>query len=252
MNLSHRKIGWKLLKGNGLEIGALHEHTHLSSGATVEYADAISKEQAKQLFPEIDASKLVDVQHIIDLDKSGLTQFESERFSFVILSHVIEHVANPVNVVKELFRVCKSGGLVLIAAPDKRYTFDKNRQLTPFDHLWAEYEQQCTEVTDEHYLDFIKGVHPEIMERSPEEIKQAVAGVKSRREHAHVWDSAAFADFMRLTMDKLQIKGSLIMENKGEQNKLEYFSIWQKEDGVQLFEKPKHSLLSRIRLAIGR
>ena len=57
-------------------------------------------------------------------------------FDFVILNHVIEHVANPINAIKEIFRVTR--GLVVISAPDKHFTFDKQRQLTPFDHLMTE------------------------------------------------------------------------------------------------------------------
>lgn len=252
MNLSHRKLGWKLLSGKGLEIGALHEHTILPAGCQVDYADAISKEEAKKLFPEIDGSKLVDVKYIIDLDKSGLKSIAGEVYDFVILSHVIEHVANPINVVKELFRVCKKGGLVLIAAPDKTYTFDKKRSLTPFDHMWAEYEQQITEVTDEHYLDFITGVHPELLTGTAEQLLQAIASVKSRREHAHVWDSASFQQFLLTCFEKLGIHTQLVMENMGAQNGLEYFSIWQKTDGVNTYTKPEHSFVSKLRLAIGR
>ncbi|MES2559580.1 MAG: methyltransferase domain-containing protein [Bacteroidota bacterium] len=251
MNLSHRKLGWKLMRGKGLEIGALHEHTILPTGCDVDYADAISKEEAKKLFPEIDGSKLVDVKYIIDLDKSGLKSIGNEVYDFVILSHVIEHVANPINVVDELFRVCKKGGLILIAAPDKNYTFDRKRDLTPFAHLWSEYEQKVTEVTDDHYLDFIKGVHPEVLEKSEAELQQAIISVKNRREHAHVWDSGSFQQFLLTCFEKLGIHAQLVMENIGEHNKLEYFSIWQKTDGVNSYEKPQHSLVSKIRLAIG-
>ena len=161
MNLHHRKIGYQLLSGKGLEIGALHEKAELPAKCQVEYCDAITKEQAMKLFPEIKHHKLVDVKYICNLDEHGLNTFKNDAYDFIILSHVIEHVANPINVVKELFRVIKPGGIVLIAAPDKTYTFDKNRTITPFAHLLAEYKLGVKEVTDEHYIDFIKNVHPE-------------------------------------------------------------------------------------------
>lgn len=251
MKLGHRKIGWKLFSGKGLEIGALHEHTILPSNCIVDYADAISKEEAMKLFPEIDGSKLVDVKYIVNLDEQGLSPFADESYDFVILSHVIEHVANPVNVVKELFRVCKKGGLVLIAAPDKEYTFDAKRDLTSFEHLWSEYQNKVKEVTDDHYMDFIKSVHPEVLQRSPEDIQIALKGVKERREHAHVWSSDTFKAFLMECYQRLTIHAELVMENKGKNNGLEYFSIWQKTDGSNQYTKPEHSLLSKIRLALG-
>ncbi len=251
MKLSHRKIGWQLMSGKGLEIGALHEHTILPSRCVVEYADAISKEEAKKLFPEIDHSKLVDVKHIINLDEQGLAPFADESYDFVILSHVIEHVANPIHVVKELFRVCKKGGLVLLAAPDKNFTFDKKRDLTSFQHLWDEYKAGVKDITDDHYMDFIKGVHPEVLVRSEDEIKEVLKSVKQRREHAHVWNSKSFKEFVAECFIRLHIDAQLVMENTGDTNGLEYFSIWQKTDGSGNYQKPEHSLMNKLRLSLG-
>ena len=251
MNLHHRKIGYQLLSGNGLEIGALHEKAKLPAKCKVEYCDAISKKQAIKLFPEIKHHKLVDVKYICNLDKEGLSIFKDDSYDFIILSHVIEHVANPINVVKELFRVIRPGGIVLIAAPDKTYTFDKKRHITPFQHLLEEYKQDIKAVTDEHYIDFIKGVHPEMMLYDKEKFKDAVKTVKSRREHAHVWTSDSFKDFLLSTFKELNIQARLLMENKGTQNGLEYYSVWQKASENSDLPRPRHSLFNKIRLAIG-
>ena len=251
MNLRHRKIGYQLLSGHGLEIGALHEKASLPSRCSVEYCDAISKEQAMKLFPEIKHHQLVDVKYICNLDEQGLAIFKDNTYDFVILSHVIEHVANPVNVVKELFRVVKPGGIVLIAAPDKNYTFDRKREITSFQHLLNEYKQGVQEVTDEHYIDFIKGVHPEMLQYDKAKFNDAVKSVKSRREHAHVWTSDSFKDFLIAAFRELNISARLLMENKGSQNGLEYYSLWQKTGTGKEFPSPKHSLLNRIRLATG-
>lgn len=251
MNLRHRKIGYQLLSGQGLEIGALHEKAVLPSKCSVEYCDAISKEQAMKLFPEIKHHQLVEVKYICNLDEEGLSVFNDTSYDFIILSHVIEHVANPINVVKELFRVVKPGGIVLIAAPDKTYTFDKKRGLTSFQHLLNEYKQGVKEVTDEHYIDFIKGVHPEMLQYDKEKFSNALKSVKSRREHAHVWTSDSFKEFLLSSFKELGISARLLMENKGSQNGLEYYSLWQKTEGKTEWPLPKHSVLNRIRLATG-
>lgn len=251
MNLSHRKIGFQLLSGKGLEIGALHERASLPSKCRVEYCDAISKEEAMKLFPEIKHHKLVDVKYICNLDEQGLNIFSDNTFDFIILSHVIEHVANPINVVKELFRAVRPGGIVLIAAPDKTYTFDKNRGITPFSHLLAEFNQGVKDVTDDHYIDFIKNVHPEMMQYDTEKFNEAVKKVKSRREHAHVWTSDSFKDFLLSTFKELNISARLLMENKASQNGLEYYGLWQKTDDTQNWPLPQHSLFNKLRLAMG-
>ncbi|NNF01131.1 MAG: methyltransferase domain-containing protein [Bacteroidia bacterium] len=241
MAYSHRKKGFKLLNGHGLEIGALHEPAPVPSRCQMTYADALSKEDAKDLFKEIDANKLVDVDVIVDLDKEGLGKINDNEFDFVILNHVIEHVANPINVVSELFRVCKDGGMIVIAAPDKRFTFDKDRSITSFTHLSKEYEENVSEVSDEHYLDFLKHVHPDVMLLSEEKIQKSLEGVRNRREHAHVWDSSSFKDFLQKTIELLNLECTLRFESLGDSNKIEYFSVWQKGN-----QKKRVSLISKI------
>ena len=130
LSLPHRKKGYTHLSGRGLEIGALHIPAALGHLCHVTYADIIFTEEASLLFPEVNPSDLVDVTIIVDLDKAGLSNIPGGTYDFVILNHVIEHVANPIKVVDELFRIVAPGGLVVISAPDKDFTFDKSRALT--------------------------------------------------------------------------------------------------------------------------
>lgn len=231
-----RKIGYDLLNGKGLEIGALHEPAELPKKLSVSYADAITKAEAMALFPEIDATKFTNPEYIINLDHNGLSQFENEKFDFVILSHVIEHVANPVNVIKELFRITKRGGHIVIACPDKRYTPDINRPITTVEHLWKEYEEQITEVSDEHYIDFLKYVHPEVYNQGGKVVSDALLRVRNRREHSHVWDSNAFKNLLQTTIHRLNLGPAFILwDNKGESNYIEYFAVIKKENNDNRF-----------------
>ena len=251
MGLRHRKIGYMLLKGKGLEIGALHEKAPVPSRCQVDYCDAITRDQAMKLFPEIKkVHKFADVKFICNLDTQGLSIFNDDTYDFVILSHVIEHVANPINVINELFRIVKPGGLIVLSVPDKNFTFDRNREVTSFQHLLAEYRKGVTEVTDDHYLDFIKGVHPEWLEEGEDNLRKAIQSVRERREHAHVWTSDSFKEFLQLTFKELGTNNRLVMENDGHTNKYEYYSIWQKTDG---FDRPfpSHSWINKIRLNLG-
>ena len=71
----------------------------------VEYCDVVSREDLLSSFPEVDPETVVEVDHLCDMDTQGLTPFADDGFDFVILNHVIEHVANPIAVVGEVFRV---------------------------------------------------------------------------------------------------------------------------------------------------
>lgn len=255
MPLFHREFGYRLLDGSGLEIGAFHQPALLPQRCVVSYCDAVTREEAVKFFPELKLDDLVPVQHIVDLDKDGLSAFTDGSYDFIVINHVIEHVANPIKVVAELFRVVKPQGVVVISAPDKNFTFDKTRDLTSFGHLLEEYRQGISQVTDEHYLDFLRGVHPELVQQGEERLRQAVESVRNRREHAHVWDSATFEAFLHSSFDVLGIQAVKRFESGGWENSFEYFSVWEKEpiklagqSVVPIYTK----LLAKIRRLLSR
>jgi SAM-dependent methyltransferase len=235
--LSHRQEGYNLLMGHGLEIGALHQPATIPAHCKIEYCDAQSKEDSLRQFPELKNHDLVEVNYICDLDKKGLSLFGAERFDFIVINHVLEHVANPIKVVEEIFRVTKIGGHVVLSIPDKDFTFDKERDLTSFEHLQTEYENHVTEVTDEHYLDFLKGVHPDVVKNCGDQLQVHINHVRQKREHAHVWDSQSFSDFMLKTFERLRLKATRVFVSVGKDNQSEYFSVWKKFGEMNIFEQ---------------
>ena len=49
--------------------------------------------------------------------------FENESFDFVIFNAVIEHLYNPNNILTEIYRVLKKGGILITTAPNYRYGY---------------------------------------------------------------------------------------------------------------------------------
>ncbi len=224
----HRDKVYANLSGRGLEIGAFHEPAIVSECAKVEYFDAMDATRAAELFPEIPASDFVAVDHIGDIDRNGLSQFKDGQFDFLICNHVIEHVANPIKLVRDVFRITRPGGSVVLSAPDKNYTYDKARPLTTYDHLWSDFENDVTENDDEHYMDFFRGAAPHVLEVDPVHLPHNIQRVRERREHAHVWDSDSFRSFMNETLDRLKVERTQFAENIGPENDMEYFGAWTK------------------------
>lgn len=225
----HRDEVYATLHGRGLEIGAFHEPALLPDAATVEYFDAMDASRAAELFPEIPAESFVVVDHLGDIDHDGLSSFTNGKFDFLICNHVIEHVANPIKLVRDVFRITRAGGTVVLSAPDKDYTYDQARPLTPFDHLWQDFTNDVTENDDEHYMDFFRGAAPHVLEVDPVHLPYNIQRVRERREHAHVWDSESFAVFMHESLSRLSIGTTQIAENRGPANGLEYFGAWLKK-----------------------
>lgn len=227
--MEYRLPGYALLQGHGLEIGALHNPAPIPDHCTVDYCDVITKAEAIQLFPELEPDTIVEPVYICDLDTQGLQPIQNEQFDFVVISHVIEHVANPIYIVGEVLRVLKYGGLLVMVCPDKRYTFDRERQRTPFMHLINDYQNHVDTVTDDHFRDLLLGVYPHLRGLSQEELDTHIPTVRSRREHAHVWDSYTFKQFMLATLAILEEHETCLYEVYGEDTNLEYFSVWRRE-----------------------
>lgn len=79
------------------------------------------------------------------LDGSRLDEIADEKYDFLLSSHNLEHIANPLKAVKEWVRVLKPGGFILLVLPDKRFTFDRNRPYTSFSHILSDFESNIGE-----------------------------------------------------------------------------------------------------------
>lgn len=228
LNLSHRTVGYAYLQGAGLEIGALHEPAKLPKDLKVEYLDAIDEHDAARLFPEIPPEQFVHVSYKADLDAQSLSQFPPGRFDFVVINHVLEHLSNPIKTVRDVFRAVRPGGKAVIAIPDKEYTFDRHRRLTPFYHLWQDYLTDTRVSDDAHFEDFLRSAAPHVFQEPPENLAIHIERARSRREHAHVWTTATFREFLFETMNRLRIEARLVFESPAAENQIEYFSVWER------------------------
>ncbi len=207
----------------------MHCPASVPEHCTMEYCDALSKEQSAKLFPEIESALLVDVDYIVNLDAEVLTTHVKPLYDFVIMNHVIEHVANPLSVLEQLLAVTRPDGSVLVSAPDKRFSFDKHRELTTIHHLFDEYQQAVTFVDDEHYLDFIRHTAPELFSSSNTEmLAVSLAAARERREHAHVWNSESFLEFLMEAIRVLNWNATIEFISKAEENGFECFVVLKK------------------------
>ena len=120
----------------GLEIGPLHSPLVAKTDGDVSYVDFYSAEELRKRYeantqtrPHLD--EIVDVDYVV---KEGSSLAEATKqagpFDYIIASHVIEHVANPIGSLRDASSVLLPGGLISLVVPDKRFTFDVNRETT--------------------------------------------------------------------------------------------------------------------------
>jgi len=92
------------------------------------------------------------------LDGTDLNTIKSGTYDFLLSSHNLEHIANPLRAIEEWRRVLKPGGFILLILPDKNYTFDRKRDYTTFEHLLSDVETGKDE-DDLTHLPEILGLH---------------------------------------------------------------------------------------------
>ena len=131
----------------GLEIGPLISPLLKKQDVDVYYADHCSTEELiKKYEPDekVDTTKIVDIDYIWNQETIDKLAKSDDKFDFIIASHVVEHIPNLIKWFSELYAMLKPGGIVSLAAPHRKYTFDCYRQETTTSQLVAAYVEGRT------------------------------------------------------------------------------------------------------------
>jgi SAM-dependent methyltransferase len=136
------------------------------------------------------------------------------RFDYALASHVIEHVPDPIGWLNGILEILKDGGLIGLAIPDKRFTFDFRRPTTTTATLIDHWLRQASRATPlqvyDHFstvtkvgLDELNALHqgtvlPGCFERYHDDdlaldfARRAHETTDYINVHASVWTPAAF------------------------------------------------------------
>lgn len=137
------------------------------------------------------AAKRPGYQYIAEA--GNLKMIPSETYDFVLASHCLEHVANPLGALKEWLRVLRGNGSILLVLPDKNGTFDHRRPTTSFSHLMRDFEMKTAE-DDLTHLDEILSLHDLSLDPKAGDhqsfAKRSSANFQNRCLHHHVFDLA--------------------------------------------------------------
>ena len=89
-------------------------------------------------------------------EATALPEIASNSYDFVLSSHTIEHTANPLRALREWRRILKPEGILVLVVPDKNWTFDHRRPVTPLAHLLEDYENATKEDDLTHLAEILK------------------------------------------------------------------------------------------------
>lgn len=138
------------------------------------------------------------------LDATELNRIPSNQFDFILSSHVIEHIANPIKGLFEWVRVLKDDGIFVIVIPHKDGTFDHKRNITKLSHIINDYNGNTLE-NDLTHIDEILELHD--LEKDPlagsfEQFRmRSLNNFANRCLHHHVFNTYSavrLIDFIKL------------------------------------------------------
>jgi len=202
MDTVSRRLLVRHIVGSGVEIGPGHVPFPLGPGTSVRYVDRWQPEENRGLFPELAHVEFPRPDIVADLNVDRLSALPDASQDFVIASHVLEHVAEPIGLLADIHRVLRPGGVVLILLPDRRRTFDRDRDPTTLAHLVAEYEAGITEIDDDHVVEFLEKTGlPQ--GATPEERRANIDLHLSRSIHVHCWTDEEFFPVLLYAVEHL-------------------------------------------------
>jgi SAM-dependent methyltransferase len=128
----------------GVEIGgAAHNDFKVDVVNVDRYAemDTVYKEAERELWGRARPVDIIARGHELPLDE--------DSYDFVLASHVIEHIPDPIAALKEWARVARR--YIVLVVPHRDRTFDRDRELTPLSELVERHESGFTSEEDRHW-----------------------------------------------------------------------------------------------------
>jgi SAM-dependent methyltransferase len=188
------------LAGEGLEIGGLNWPLDAPPWAVVRQVDRMSTEDLKREYPEVADQPLLNVD-VVDNGETLETIPDGSQ-DFIIANHFLEHTQDPIGTIGIHLGKLKPGGVLFYAVPDKRYTFDFRRTITPLAHMVRDHEEGPEGSRREHFDEWTSLVGGTEEDRATDDAYRKFmqwADTEARRLededfsiHMHVWDQASF------------------------------------------------------------
>jgi hypothetical protein len=216
-----RRLAREYLRGDGIEIGALNEPLQLPAGARVRYVDRLPLDELRGHYPELGSSRLTEPQ-ILD-DGERLSSIEPRSLDFIVANHFIEHTEDPIGTIERHLELLCAGGILFMAVPDQRETFDSGREPTSLEHLLRDHRDGPDSSRNAHYLEFaryFKGLSGPDAEVEAARVRDSGYSI-----HFHVWTRETFEAFL----ENLRVELGLPFKVEGiEPNHHEFIVVLRK------------------------
>ncbi|MDP9634550.1 UNVERIFIED_ORG: hypothetical protein J2W85_006637 [Ensifer adhaerens] len=190
------------ISGKGIEVGGGDRPFPVLDSVEVSYGDIRDSAQLQEHFGN------GNVVRDGTIDAETFESIEEESQDFIISAHVIEHLKNPFGSIIEGIKRLKVGGTYLIVVPDMRFTFDKGRPPSTFEHLLDDLETGGEPTLLEAYIDHVRYIHPLFGEPIEEDQQEAEAKSllkKNMDTHVHCWTRQSFRSHLERLLKEFPV-----------------------------------------------
>jgi len=163
-------------------------------GARVRTVDRLTREEL--MAPHLGTIANIDAVPATDVIDDGerLARFADASLDFVVASHVLEHIEDPVAALESWLRVLRPGGVLLIVLPDAAQGFDGPRERTSVEHVLRDHGEGPAVSRRAHHEEWARMIEG----RSEEDVASRVLEYEREdaRHHFHVWELAGFLELL--------------------------------------------------------
>jgi SAM-dependent methyltransferase len=211
-------LAYHYIRGDGIEIGAAHLPIKMPPKAKVQYVDVFTDDDLRKVFPREYAKVDIVKVDIVD-DGEKLTKFKDSSLDFIIANHFIEHCLDPIGTILNMYKKLRKEGVIYMAIPEKRYTFDKPRPITPYEHLLEEHRDKTkNKFRAEHTIEAVRLTEPNMHTKADITRRTQELLESGFRIHYHVWTQKEMTEmFVRLAKDfKIDLEIEALLKNRHE------------------------------------
>ena len=191
LRVAREDLARRYLFGEGIEIGPTTKPLRLPPRVVVRYVDRLSRDDLVRLEGHtlVDDPSWIPEIHVVD-EADRLATFADDSVDFVVASHVVEHLEDPLEALEQMLRITRPGGVLLLILPDGRYSFDAGRPRTTVEHVLRDHEEGPQVSRREHYEEWARLIE----HTSGDDVRQRVEefAASDARHHFHVWELEGF------------------------------------------------------------
>lgn len=205
INSKRNFLAERYISGRGIEIGAAQLPVRVPAGSSVKYVDVFTDEELKKALPLYDKLDLVHVDVVDDGEK--LSKFSNGSLDFIIANHFIEHCLDPIGTIINMYKKLRNEGILYMAIPDKRYTFDMPRPITTYNHLLEEHNDKTgKKFRLEHTKEYVRvklGKQKNLELKAEKRVQEILDS--GYRVHYHVWTTKEMVEMLMRLGDDFNI-----------------------------------------------